>query len=64
MGKYTNGDAVNIIETEGLSYAVLHYCSGDDFKDPETAARWKAADDSLSALVGYLEEETGREVEA
>lgn len=61
--KYTNGDAAAIIENEGLGYAVQHYTSGDQFKDPVTAALWNAADKSLTALVTHLARETGREVQ-
>ena len=60
-GQYTNGDAVDIIENEGVGYAVQHYISGDYFKDPVTAALWNAADKSLKALVEHLKRETGRE---
>ena len=59
----SNGDAVAIINNEGIGYAVRHYISGSAFKDPETAKRWKAADDALCALVEHLERETGQEVE-
>lgn len=61
-GESTNGDAADIIENEGLDYAVMHYCSGDEFKDPETRRLWDAADKALEALCAYLSEETGREV--
>jgi hypothetical protein len=61
-GERTNGDAVDIIENEGLDYAVRHYISGDEFKDPETAKRWKLADKTLTDLCEYLARETGREV--
>lgn len=61
-GQNTNGDAVDIIENEGLGYAIRHYTSGDDFKDPETHRLWDAADKALVELVEYLEAETGREI--
>jgi hypothetical protein len=60
--KYTNGDAMNILDNEGVGYAVQHYCSGCDFKDPETAKLWTAADHALTTLVEYLERDTGREL--
>jgi hypothetical protein len=62
-GEATNGDAVDIIENEGLGYAVQCYTSGDDFKDPKTAMLWTEADKALGALVAYLERETGREID-
>ncbi len=60
--KYTNGDAVDIIENEGVGYAVQHYISGDSFKDPKTAELWNAANKALTDLCEYLSRETGREV--
>jgi hypothetical protein len=62
-GKYTNDQAVDIIETEGLGYAVTDYCRGSSFADPETAKLWDAARDALRSLVRYVEDRTGREVD-
>lgn len=59
----TNGEAVDIIENEGLGYAVQHYISGDAFADPKTARLWNDADRALATLVTHLERETGREVQ-
>jgi len=56
----TNGYACDVIENEGLSYAVQDYCSGSTFKDPTTAELWDAAEAALDTLVRYLETETGR----
>lgn len=61
-GDATNGDAVDIVDNEGIGYAVLHYCSGDHFKDPMTVDLWNAAGSQLKALQAYLEKETGREL--
>lgn len=63
MHDKTNGYAVDTIENEGLEYAVRHYCSGDEFKDEITAKLWNAADAAIDALVKYLENETGREID-
>jgi hypothetical protein len=63
MSKYTNGDAVDIIENEGLEYAVRHYCDAGSFKDPQTVRLWDKAEESLTNLVNYLQVETGREVQ-
>lgn len=60
-GQETNGKAVDIIENEGLSYAVMDYTSGSWFKDPETGRLWDAADKALIDLVSYLKSETGRD---
>lgn len=58
----TNGAAVDIIENEGIGYAILHYTSGSNFKDQETARLWDVAETALNDLVDYLEAETGRKV--
>lgn len=60
--EYTNAEAVDIIESEGLEYAVRHYTSGMTMKDPSTSALWAAADAALGDLVEHLERETGRKV--
>ena len=61
--KLTNGEAIDIIENEGLGYAVQYYISGDKFKDPMTTAYWNAASTALTVLSEYLEHETGRELD-
>lgn len=62
-GEYTNGYAVDTIENEGIAYAVRHYIGGEYFKDPETAKLWSEADEALTKLVNYLQNETGREID-
>lgn len=62
-GDKTNGYAVDIIEGEGLDYAVRHYIDGSAFKDPETASLWTEAGQALNALVEHLENETGRDID-
>lgn len=59
--KFTNEEAVDIIEVEGLDYAVQHYCRGDRFEDPVTHLLWDVAAEELNALVSHLKEKTGRE---
>lgn len=61
MGDKTNGYAVDIIENEGIGYAVQHYIDGDSFKDPETRRLWNEASLALSELESYLRAETGRD---
>ena len=61
-GEATNGDAADIIQDEGLAYAVQHYCDGSHFKDPVTAGLWSSAESALNNLTRYLSRETGREV--
>ena len=58
--EYTDGDAVDIIENEGIAYAVQHYCDGWYFKNEETAALWTRADKALSELEAHLKRSTGR----
>jgi hypothetical protein len=60
--QYTNGDAVDIIDNDGLAYAVRHYCDGSYFHDAVTAALWDKAADGLNELVRYLKKETGRDL--
>lgn len=59
----TNGEAIDIIENEGIGYAVLHYCDGSNFEDYITCFLWDAAQNSLQNLVDYLELKTGREID-
>lgn len=60
--KKTNGYAADTIASEGLDYAVRHYCDGSVFKDPETEQLWNAAGRALDKLCSHLSEETGRDV--
>ena len=53
-GDHTNTDAFNIIENEGVGYAVQHYISWKEFKDPETRRLWKLADETLCQLEEYV----------
>jgi len=62
VNKYTDGDAVDIIESEGMGYAVEHYCDGSNFESEETAKLWDAAQSALNDLRKHLERQTGREV--
>ena len=60
--KYTDGDAVDIIENEGLEYAVRHYCDGTYFESGKTGSYWTAAQRALNNLVDHLREQTGRDI--
>lgn len=55
--EYTNRDAAEIIDNEGLDYAVRHYCDGKYFKDPITAALWDKAALNIQKLVDYLHDQ-------
>lgn len=59
----SNEDAIQIIQSEGLGYAVYDYCSGSRFADPRTVKLWDEARAALQALGDYLEECTGLEIE-
>lgn len=59
--EYTNGDAVDIIENEGVGYAVQHYVSGSWFKDDTTERLWTNAANALELLQDYLRKDTGRD---
>jgi hypothetical protein len=63
LGDKTDGDAVDIIENEGLAYAVRHYCDGNDFASHETAFQWRRAALALDLLVEHLQKQTGREID-
>ena len=51
-----NQEARNIIENEGLGYAVTGYIDGKYFKDPITRKLWEGAEKALSDLEIYLDE--------
>jgi len=54
--KYSNKRAFQIINQEGIGYAVQSYCSADDFADPRTVELWQKACDALNVLESYLEQ--------
>jgi len=51
---YSNKRARQIINQEGIGYAVQSYCSAEDFKDPQTVLLWQKAHDALNSLEFYL----------
>lgn len=52
--KYDDLTVREIVEDEGLDYAVRHYMSSDSIKSEETAQLWSAASDALEALAKHL----------
>lgn len=54
--KYNNSQAGQIVESEGLDYAVQHYTSPDSFQDPTTSRLWLEARDACNALERHLRE--------
>lgn len=48
-------EAKEIVETEGLDYAVQHYVHSDRFASPELRVLWQTAADALDDLQEYLD---------
>lgn len=38
--KYTLEEVADIVQIEGLGYAIQHYMSGESIEDPELAQLW------------------------
>lgn len=51
----TINDVERVVEREGFSYAVQHYLSDRDIKDPKLAALWKKARLALDRVESYVE---------
>lgn len=56
MKKYTNKQVAEIVENEGLGYAVQHYMSSEDIKDKELAKQWEVAKGALNTITNILKE--------
>jgi hypothetical protein len=52
--KKSNRQVADIVEMEGLGYAVQNYMSADQIKDQKLAALWKTAKDALDAIEAML----------
>lgn len=52
--KYTDHEVAEIIEDEGIGYAVLHYMNSTYCKNPETAELWDQAEIALKNLADHL----------
>lgn len=50
MGKYTNEDVLDIVENEGLEYAILDYMTLDDIEDEELRELCKEAEGALGRV--------------
>ncbi len=57
IGKLSNARAAQIINNEGIGYAVQSYIRGSEFSDPITVELWNSADNALCLLEEYLKEE-------
>lgn len=53
-GELSNKKAKQIIDNEGVGYAVQHYIDGSEFSDPQTVKLWNKACSSLDDLEEYL----------
>lgn len=52
--KYSDETLVDIIEEEGLGYAVQYYVNPDKIKNSDTYDLWKAAKEALNNLCLHL----------
>jgi hypothetical protein len=50
----SNNDVVDIIENEGMGYAVMNYMDSSQIMDLELAELWDEAATALGALESYL----------
>jgi hypothetical protein len=48
--KYSTKQVMEIIECEGLGYAVQYYMSGENIDDPELARLWDDAQEALRKI--------------
>lgn len=52
---FTNRRVAEIVNQEGIGYAVLHYMSSKDIKDKELKKLWNKAHKALKNLEDFLE---------
>ena len=57
--KYSVNEMADIIDAEGLDYAIMHYCSADKIADPKLAKLWKKANKSLEDITDIFNEVIG-----
>jgi len=48
-------DVADIVEIEGLGYAVSNYLSAENIEEPELARQWKIAKEALTAIENIIE---------
>lgn len=51
---YTNEEIADVVESEGLGYAVQYYLNPELIEDDELKQKWQDAKDALDALTEYL----------
>jgi hypothetical protein len=54
MTKHTNEEIYNIIDKEGLGYAVTSYLNSDNIEDEKLVELWKIAQRALLDIENYL----------
>ena len=63
MTKYTLQDVVDIINHEGLDYAIESYINFDYIEDEKLRQLFIEADKALRAIEGYIEDRMGEDFE-
>lgn len=54
-GKLSNQEVAEVVECEGLGYAIQHYLSADRIEDEDLAELWAEAAALLDDISGRLE---------
>lgn len=62
-GEFSNFDAFDIIQNEGIGYAIQSYCSGKDFKDAKLGKMWDKAKKILDEIENYVDTHSNDEEE-
>ena len=52
----SNNDVANVVENEGLGYAVMHYMDSSNIQNKELAELWDKAEEACTNLEEYLKE--------
>jgi hypothetical protein len=55
MSKMTIAEVADVVENEGLGYAITGYMSSESIKDKELAELWDKAEDILQQITDILE---------
>lgn len=51
----TTKEVADVVDTEGLEYAILHYLDEEDIDSPKLRRAWAKAKKSLNDLIEILE---------
>lgn len=55
MKKYSLEELAQVVESEGLGYAIQHYLDAERIEDPEMAALWKQCAELMDQIDKKLE---------